>query len=163
MPRVKHTHDEWQVIHVTTRTLDQKFYLASAAEKQRILDAISFYHSAGRYRLLAYVVMGNHVHMVICPVPPQTVSRIMRDWKAWTSRHNVSKPAGEPLWERRFDDNRIHSTRELTEVVQYIHDNPVLAGIVKGRSEYPWSSVLNYYHDGKELIPVDVGFWEPSP
>ena len=73
-----------------------------------------------------------------------------------------AKPPGDTLWERRYDDNRIPRTRELAAVMDYIHANPVRAGIVNRPELYPWSSVHNYLQDGKSIIGVDTDWLEPS-
>jgi REP element-mobilizing transposase RayT len=162
MPRIRHSQDECAVFHVTTRTLAQEFHLRPAGEKHQIIKTLDFYRRRGRFRLLGFVVMDNHVHMLIAPSVGRRLSDIIRDWKVWTSRRNRSKPAGEPLWERRFDDNRIDTSRELREVLEYIHDNPVRAGVVGRAEEYPWSSVHNYLSDARAAIEVDTDWWEPS-
>jgi putative transposase len=162
MPRVRHSHDDWAIFHVTTRTLGKQFLLAGDEAKLLVVNSLAYYRQKGVIKLLGFVVMDNHVHLLLCPVPPFALSEFMRDWKRWTSRHNLSKPPGDTLWERRYDDNRISRTRELAAVMEYIHANPVRAGIVDRPGLYPWSSVHNYLLDGKSVIGVDTDWLEPS-
>ena len=159
MARVHHGQADWMCYHITTRTADQRFYLGRPEEKQRILSALAFYRRRGRYRIFGFVVMSNHVHVLLQPDCGQHVGDILRDFKAWTSRQNTSKPRGAPLWERRYDDNEIHSTRELRHVLVYIHNNPVRAGLAPTAESYPWSSVHNYLDDGRQVIEVDADWW----
>jgi putative transposase len=153
MARVKHGEADWQCYHVTTRTLNSAFWLASDREKNWIIEALRFYLDRNDFLLFAYVIMSNHVHLVLQPNPGRTLGGIMAGFKRWTSRHNSMKPAGSSLWERRYDDNRIHSTKELHDVVRYIHQNPVHAGMVSEPEDYQWSSV-HCYLGQKALLPV---------
>jgi putative transposase len=160
MARVKHGQDDWLSYHITTRTLDGEFFLAEPAEKQRIISTLAHYRAQGRYRLFGFVVMSNHVHFVIQPSPDESFSEIARDFKTWTSGHNAAKPPNCPLWERRFDDNRIKSTEELWSVLKYIHNNPVRAGIVSKAEGYEWSSFHSYAQDRKAVIEIDSDWWQ---
>ena len=155
MARVKHGQDDWLTYHITTRTLDGEFFLASSVEKQRILTTLAHYRGQGRYRLFGFVVMSNHVHFVIQPATDESFSDIVRDIKTWTSTRNMAKPPGCPLWERRYDDNRIKSADELRSVLTYIHNNPVRAGIVAQPKDYRWSSFHNYAGSGRDVIEID--------
>ncbi len=160
MARTHHQHDDWSVFHVTTRTIDQEFHLAGDDEKRRLLQALDFYRRRGDFKLLAFVLMDNHVHMVISPAPPRALSAIVEAWKKWTSSHNLAKPLHAPLWEEGFDDNLIRTSRELTSIVQYIHNNPVRAGLVTDAADWPWSSVHSYLRNGRERIEVDWDYWQ---
>ena len=160
MARVKHGQDDWLSYHISTRTVDGEFHLADPREKERIVTALAHYRDQGRYKLFGFVVMDNHVHFIIQPVPDVLLGNIVRDIKKWTATHNHSKPPGCPLWERRYDDNRITSTEELWSVLKYIHANPARANIVVTPEDYAWSSVHNYLQNGKAIIEIDSDWWQ---
>ena len=159
MARVLHGQGDWLTYHITTRTLGQAFYFARPADKLTVVSALAFYRERGDYQLFAFVVMDNHVHFVIQPAPGKPLGDILRDFKRWCSRRNTSKPAGQSLWERRYDDNRIASARELRSVITYIHHNPVRAGIVSRPQDYRWSSIHNYGYETRPLIEIDDDWW----
>lgn len=159
MARVRHAQDDWRPYHLTTRTIDQGMYLADSADKQAVLDALAFYRARGLFRLYGFVIMDNHIHVVIHPGEGVPYADVMDGFKTWTSRHNSAKPRAQ-LWERRYDDNAILSHHELRQVLRYVHDNPVRAGIVTSAEGYPWSSVHNYLGNGKGLIQVDTDWWQ---
>ncbi|MHC4563279.1 MAG: REP-associated tyrosine transposase [Planctomycetota bacterium] len=160
MARVKHGQDDWLSYHLTTRTLDGELLLASPTEKHKIVAALAHYRAKGHYRLFGFVVMSNHLHFVVQPTPGTSLSTIARDIKTWTSIRNATKPPNCPLWERRFDDNRIKSTEELWNVLKYIHNNPVRAGIVSRPDDYEWSSFHNYLGNGQAAIEIDSDWWQ---
>jgi len=59
-----------------------------------------------------------------------------------------------PLWERRYDDNAIRSAREMRQVIEYDHSNPVRIGAVRRPEDYFWSSARNYA--GLTPVAMDV-------
>jgi len=158
MPRVRHFDEKAVAFHVTTRTANGAFYMASVAEKQALLLALDFYRRRGDCALYGYVIMANHVHIVVRPGPNSGLPRFVDGFKTWTSRHNTAKPAGTSLWERRYDDNAISTLAELRDVLQYIHNNPVRAKIVATAQEYAWSSIHNYLADGQSMIEIDTAW-----
>ena len=156
MARVRHYEDDGQIYHVTTRTSGKAFHLQADDEKERIAAALAFYRNRGDYRLYGFVVMDNHVHFIIQPAKGRSLGYILQNFKTWTSRTNAAKPAGSALWERRYDDNVIASFAELRGVLDYLHGNPVRAGMVSSPLEYRWSSAHNYEPKGIGVIVVDT-------
>jgi REP element-mobilizing transposase RayT len=154
MARVFHGYEDWASYHISTRTVDQQFWLASPADKQVILQALDFYRRRGDFRLFGFVIMSNHVHFIVQPALDLRIGRIVDGFKTWTSRRNTAKTSST-LWERRYDDNAIKNAEEFNGVLKYIHLNPVVAGIASVPEDYAWSSVHNYLKDGKALIDID--------
>jgi len=139
---VKHWFEPGGYYHITTRTLDKKAAFASDESKQCIVDAIAFYRRRGDWRVGGFAVMINHIHLVVSQTGPDLRDTV-RDFKKWVFRR-LKGPGAEPLWERRFDDNAIQHEAEMLEVIQYIHCNPVRAGVVGRPEDYFWSSARNY-------------------
>jgi len=59
------------------------------------------------------------------------------------------------LWQERFDSFSIYSDKKFEEKLNYIHNNPLGAGLVKNLDDYPWSSYQNYYLNNHLLIKID--------
>ena len=98
-----------------------------------------------RYRLTAWCVMPNHVHVLIEPSAP--LSKIVQSWKSFTGRwamaHNAELELGIPgkgLWMRDYWDRYIRDQEHLNAVVAYIHNNPVAARLCRSPEQWPWSS-----------------------
>jgi REP element-mobilizing transposase RayT len=153
MPRVRHYFEAGQFAHITSRTEGAKFLLATDAAKAVILGSIHTYERKGFYRLLAYVIMNNHFHFVAVVRKSEGFGAAIGRLKGWTSRE-IEKITGapRPVWERRFDDNAILTEEELYAVVDYIHNNPVRAGIVKRAIDYPWSSARKWAEEGPSRL-----------
>jgi putative transposase len=152
MPRVKHYFEEGQYVHITTRTERAAFLLAPDAAKSIILSSLRAYEQKGFFRLLAYVVMDNHLHFVISVLNADGLAAALGRMKGWTSAQvQATTGCRGPVWERRFDDNVIQSEQELRQVIDYLHHNPVRVGLVKQATDYPWSSARKWAAEGPPL------------
>ena len=92
-----------------------------------------------RYVLHAYVVMPNHVHVLISPARP--VAAIMQSLKGYTAReaNRMLDRTGQRFWQRESYDHWVREG-EFERIVRYIEWNPVVAGLAKEPHLYPWSS-----------------------
>lgn len=106
-------------------------------------------HYAGeRYDLIAWVVMPNHVHVLIRAYEGVSLGKIVQSWKSFTSRR-IGELAASPsglgsVWMREYWDRFIRDERHFEGVIRYIHENPVKAGLVKRAEEWPWSSARGW-------------------
>ena len=102
-----------------------------------------------RYRLLAWVVMPNHVHVLFQPIAGWTVAKIVAAWKKFTARKicDDRRDSGEgpsaPVWHREYRDRYIRDQKHLEQAVEYIHLNPVKAGFVVTAESWRWSSAYS--------------------
>jgi putative transposase len=94
----------------------------------------------GFYDLYAWVIMSNHVHMIIEPRAPMPA--IMRWLKGRTAVrvNRILGRTGEAFWRDESYDHWVRSPRELLELVGYVEGNPVKAGLVETEEDWPWSS-----------------------
>lgn len=122
-----------------------KCWLAMPEVAQVVIENWRYFHNK-RYQLMAYVVMPNHVHILIRMFEGITLSSIVHGWKSYTAKKilGILKDAGEPpalpIWQAEYWDRYIRNQRHLDAAVNYIHQNPVHAGLVKTPCRWPWSS-----------------------
>ena len=92
------------------------------------------------FHLQAYVVMSNHVHMLVSPKIP--VPRLMNNLKTRTARraNEILGRTGMRFWHNESFDHWCRDEREFNVVRRYIVFNPVKAGLVKRPEDWPWSS-----------------------
>jgi len=96
-----------------------------------------------RYRLGAWVVMPNHVHTVVTPLPGVTLSAILHSWKSFTAKAaNALLPekAARAFWQRESYDHWCRDEEEVERCVRYVEGNPVKANLCRTAEEWPWSS-----------------------
>lgn len=104
------------------------------------------YFAGKRYRILAYVVMPNHVHLLIHVFEDSSLSKIIQSWKSYTAK-KIAKQldlAGQqptlPIWQPDYWDRFIRNQAHLEAATAYIHNNPVTAGLVACSTDWRWSS-----------------------
>lgn len=129
-----------------------------------MLDALLNARASGTFQLYAWVIMPSHVHLLIRPdLPVHTVPRILRQikepvaraiLKEWRSRDApilsrlVNAKGQTQLWLKGGGyDRNIFSKKEFIEKLDYIHQNPVKAGLVKRAADWRWSSAAAYKGD----------------
>ena len=97
-----------------------------------------------RYRLLAWVVMPNHVHALIEQQEGWSLSKVVQGWKGYSSReiHRLDADAMRPLWQRDYWDRFIRDEGHFRAVKRYIENNPVRAGLVASAEQWRWSSAV---------------------
>lgn len=108
---------------------------------QITLDTIHYHESAlGHYRLHKFVVMRNHVHLLI--TPSLEVSKVMQSLKRFTARESnrILGVSGQPFWQEASYDRVVRDQTEFLRIARYIEMNPVKAGLVDWPEEFCWSS-----------------------
>jgi putative transposase len=98
-----------------------------------------------KYTLIAWCIMPNHVHVLI--EPKHTLSRIVQSWKSytgrWISSQNDELNLGitcKSVWMREYWDRYIRDENHYRNVIDYIHQNPVKAGLCAKPADWRWSS-----------------------
>ena len=101
-----------------------------------------------KYHLIAWCIMPNHVHILIEPIIP--LSKIVQSWKSYTGRWALKNNERLNLgikenifWKREYWDRYIRNEKHLENVINYIHNNPVKAGLCRKPEDWEWSSTFN--------------------
>jgi REP element-mobilizing transposase RayT len=104
-----------------------------------IVDALRYGEVKGLYRMHAFVVMPNHVHVLWTPLTGH--SEIMQ-WLKGTTARRANRVLGRhgKLWQDESFDHCTRNQREFDNVNAYIEFNPVSAGLVAHVQDWPWSS-----------------------
>jgi len=93
-----------------------------------------------QYDIHAYVVMANHVHVLL--TPRIEVRRLMRGLKGATARiaNDILHRIGKPFWQDESFDHWVRNEAQFIKIRKYIEQNPVAAGLVAKPEDWPWSS-----------------------
>lgn len=116
------------------------------AEAAACVQNALLHFDGDRYRILAWVIMPNHVHVLMDPAEP--ISKTIQGWKSctarWLLKHNERLGLGIPdphhVWMREYWDRFIRDADHLRATIDYIHRNPVKAGLCRAPGDWPWSS-----------------------
>jgi REP element-mobilizing transposase RayT len=106
-----------------------------------VAGALKFFDGQ-RYDLRAWVVMPNHVHVVVCPRPQHTLSEILHSWKSFSAHKLVKLLPGHagPFWQSESYDHLVRDDEDLHRCSHYTLMNPVNAGLCTELGLWPWSS-----------------------
>ena len=116
-------------------------WLSDTQVARQVVEAIRSGESRERlYELQAWVVMPNHVHMLV--LPHVALAKITRWIKGRTAREAnlLLGRMGEPFWQDESYDHWVRNEREFHRIVAYIEENPVSAGLAARPEDWPWSS-----------------------
>jgi putative transposase len=116
-------------------------YLRDPALATVVQDTLLLFDGA-RYRLLAWCVMPNHVHVLVETLPGYPLDTVVHSWKSFTAHaaNRILKRRGE-FWMPEYFDRFIRDEEHLSRAIWYIHENPVKARLVTVVTEWPFSSV----------------------
>lgn len=134
--------DRW--FFISCRVLPHRLKLAGP-EVALLARIIAERRTKHRFFLTAWVFLPDHWHAIICPMYPLTIATVMESIKVGATRR-INRMRGESglLFQPRFFDRALRTVREYHEKVEYIHLNPVKAGLVNRPVDWPWSSVHDY-------------------
>src|SRR5579863_7137316 len=102
----------------------------------------------GLYELHAWVVMSNHVHVLL--TPHKAVEDVTRSVKKTSARRAnlILSRTGRPFWQDESYDHWVRDAKEFERIAGYIEWNPVRAGLVKRPEDWPWSSASETRQEG---------------
>ena len=103
-------------------------------------DALLFWHGK-RYRMVAWCIMPNHVHVICSMLPGNELAKVVRSWKSYTSRmaNQILGRHGK-FWQREYYDRLIRDGEEFDRAVEYVLSNPERAGLKDW--QWVWSAGL---------------------
>jgi putative transposase len=134
--------------------------------------------------IYAWCIMSNHIHLVVSAEGGDT-SDILRDFKKFTAKEIIKEISNQPgesrrdwmlaifkaqgaansrnstyqFWRQDNQPKELYSTRFTDQKMDYIHNNPVEAGLVEKAEEYVYSSARDYY-EGKTVGLLEIEFLE---
>ncbi len=115
-------------------------YLASAKARALFESALERIRRRFRLAIAGYVVMPEHVHLLVSEPREGELSSAVRSLKLSVSLRSAERP----FWQARYYDFNVRSGDKFTEKLRYIHRNPVARGLVSRPEEWPWSSYRHY-------------------
>ncbi len=147
--------------------------LASARAKNALVKILGEMRDRYGFALAGYVVMPEHIHLLISEPAkgtPSTVMQVLKQQVSRSLRPKPRKPAPSrqlPLpfrnaddflpqfWQPRFYDFNVWSQTKFVEKLHYMHMNPVKRGLVAHPRDWPWSSFLFYAKKVSGLVRID--------
>lgn len=173
--RNRHLVQNERTFFVTTTCNGHKPLIQLSNSYNLICESLAFVGRKYNCAILAYVIMPNHLHLILHFKTDNNISAYMRDFKKFTAtkirqglevqglnkvihdiRINLPKRVFK-VWEQRFHEKPIESRAMLEEVLDYIHFNPLQAkwSLVDYPEDYAHSSALFYEKSIQRMLDVD--------
>jgi putative transposase len=158
MPRTARVAPRDYVYHVLTRGNNRQNIFKDEEDYTKYIEILNKYRERYQYKLYHYVLMTNHVHLVMETTAGGELSQIMKGINLSYAQHYKKryKYTGH-FWQDRFKSILISKDEYLLSCGSYVELNPVRAGMVKDPKEYRWSSYrANAYGQHNELLDDHV-------
>jgi putative transposase len=171
MPKLCHYDKLGTARFITFPTYRRRPVLLVEEACQALAGEISRMRLEMKVRLLGYVFMPEHVHLVLHPPDGVELGKIVGQVKGRSARliGRISELGGELMnggdepsirvWQLRCYDHNCRSPVATREKIEYCHNNPVTRGLVKEPGEWHWSS-FNWYQ-GIVGVPLEIDSPEP--
>lgn len=144
MPRQARKKSRTGIYHVMLRRINgQKIFLDNE-DFERLIETLGRYKEICEYKLYAYCLMTNHVHILIKEGKEELGKIFRRIGASYVYWYNNKYDRTGHLFQDRYKSEPVEDNRYFQIVLRYIHQNPLKAGIVKNIEEYPWSSFKEY-------------------
>jgi putative transposase len=141
--------DSTRVFFVTTITAQRQPIFRRDATATLLIEILAHYRDQQKFLLHEFVVMPDHLHLLITPAENISLERVMQFIKGgFAFRH-----ARGPVWQASFANHRVHDLEDYERHREYIRLNPVRARLSGTPESYPYSSAANRLR----LDPVPQG------
>lgn len=131
------------IYHVVSRGNNRQSIFRENKDYEDYLRIVLASKKKYKFKLLAYCLMTNHVHLLIQVTDKASISKIMQAITVGhTLRYHYKNHTCGHVWQGRFKSPVVSDDEYLLTVMRYIEQNPLRAGMVKRLEEYQWSSYL---------------------
>ncbi|HUH61400.1 MAG TPA: transposase [Terracidiphilus sp.] len=154
MPEPKR-YQRQRCFHFITFSCYQRMRLLSTASACQIfeetLERVRRWYG---FSISGYVVMPEHVHLLVSEPERSELSVVLQMLKQITSR-KLRPRTLERFWQVRYYDFPVWSEKKMIEKLRYIHRNPVNRGLVQNPQDWPWSSFLHHAAGSVGVVEVE--------
>ena len=134
------THNR-QTYTVTAATWGRRNLFAKEPWAKLLLDTLFDYRRQNRFLLHAFVLMPDHVHLLLTPAESlERAAQLIKGGYSYRAKRELGTTI--KIWQRGFSHHRLRDVVDWHKHLEYIHMNPVRAGIALLESEYPYSSAF---------------------
>jgi putative transposase len=154
LKRIVGNHD----LHfITFCCYHRRAHLGTASARNQAVHILGEVRNEHGFALIGYVLMPNHVHLLVNELPnfpPAYAVQIFKQRVSQCLAKSEDTQGPNQFWQRRYYDFNVYTTTKLKEKLHYMHLNPVRAKLVPQPRDWPWSSWSHYY-SGHSLLPMD--------
>jgi putative transposase len=154
MPRGLTRYYGGQDLHfITFSCYHRQRFLNTSTSRDKFLETLEESRQKYEFRVAGYVVMPEHVHLLVTEPKTGTLSTVLQVLKQRTTRKINDVIKGQ-LWQRRFYDFNVYTQQKQTEKLYYMHENPVKRGLVASAEDWKWSSARFYSSCEQDTVKI---------
>ena len=127
--------------------------LESPSAKETFESVLEVTRARHQARIYAYVCMPEHIHLLVNEPPQILLAQFLKSLKQSNSRK--LSPPHQKFWQVRYFDSNIRGETASSEVIRYIHRNPVKRGLVAKPEDWPWSSFRHYATGVQRTVEIE--------
>lgn len=157
MPRKPRIQQPGMIHHVIVRGNNQESIFREDADKIRYLQLVNRYKERHLFKLLAYCIMDNHIHLLIKQGNMSLSKSMQGIQQSFTQYYNTKYNCIGHVFHQRFKSFPVDDDAYLLALIAYIHNNPKVAGVVNDLGNYKWSSHIEIIRPSKKNI-ADVEY-----
>ena len=155
MPTRLHRYHGAEHLHfVTCSGYGRRPYLGTAAQRDLFESALERTRLRYQWAILGYVVMPEHVHMLVNEPRQGSLALAIQALKLSVSRRQPE----HPFWQARYYDFNVWSAEKQAEKLDYLHRNPEARGLVADPGDWKWSSFRHYATGVVGAVEIE-SFW----
>lgn len=188
MPRQRHYYGLNHLHFITSSTYRRARLFDSERFRTCFITTLGALRRELEFRIVGYVLMPEHFHLLIWPTELSDPTAIVRRLKERTAKfilRNLQDHQEQPwcqrmlarvtlpatvhdharfrVWQRRFYDLNVWSPKKRDEKLTYMHNNPVKRGLATEPEAWPWSSWRFYFLNDTTVLPMDPISWPFAP
>ena len=156
MSRAARSYSQSGIYHILFRGINQQNIFEEKADYERFIEITANVKSQMEFEIYAYCLMNNHVHIVMKEKCEKDISLIMkRILTGYVRWYNIKYGRSGALIANRYKSVPVEVDEYFLELIRYVHQNPIKAGIAKKPEDYLYSSYTEYV---KKANICDVDF-----
>lgn len=147
MSRQARKKSESGIYHIMLRGINQQQIFEEHEDYEKFLDILKECKEICEFKIYAYCLMGNHIHLLIKEGTEPLVQVFKRICGRFVYWYNIKYRRVGHLFQDRFKSEPVDSEDYFFTVIRYIHQNPIKARLCKSIDRYPYSSYSEYLYD----------------
>ena len=139
---------------ITFSCYQRKPLLSSAAASKTFEETLERVRRWYEFGVLGYVVMPEHVHLLVTEPERGSLARAIQMLKQLTA-HKLTVSSAAPFWHTRYYDFNVRTSKKRIEKLRYMHRNPVARGLVEKPEDWEWSSFRHYLTGVEGVVEIE--------
>ena len=145
MPREARKNMKSLFLHIIVQGINKEYILNEECEMNKYLKILEEKSKKFDLKIIAYCIMNNHVHILVYAEKINNISELMRQVNTiYAMYYNRRNNRCGYVFRNRYKAEEIKDLNHLLSCINYIHSNPVKAGICNGKGDYKYSSYNDY-------------------